>query len=188
MNIRQSAPGDRTLAVGDLGAPDTGPGAQGARAAGGQATLPEAGMAAADVDVANLPRGAIIGRYMVLNRLGAGGMGVVYAAYDPELDRKVAIKLLLGGPGSFGGTQGRARLMREAQAMARVSHPNVISVFDIGTAFGQVFVAMEFVDGGTLTEWLKGKRTQDEILHMFILAGRGLLAAHAAGLVHRGLS
>ena len=133
--------------------------------------------------IEELARGATIGRYMVLSCLGAGGMGVVYAAYDPELDRKVAIKLLK--PGS-GGQSGRVRFLREAQAMARLSHPNVINVFDVGTIENQVFIAMEFVDGGTLTRWLEqSPRSQREILDTFILAGRGLQAAHTAGLVHR---
>lgn len=133
--------------------------------------------------IEELPRGATIGRYMVLSCLGAGGMGVVYAAYDPELDRKVAIKLLKSGGG---GSSGRVRFLREAQAMARLSHPNVINVFDVGTIDNQVFIAMEFVDGGTLNRWLEERpRTQKEILAIFVLAGRGLQAAHAAGLVHR---
>ncbi len=139
--------------------------------------------------VSELPRGAGVGRYLVLDRLGAGGMGVVYAAYDPELNRKVAVKLLRNGSDSLGDTQGRVRLLREAQAMARLSHPNVISVFDVGTLDDQVFVAMEFIDGGTLTDRLK-KRPHSvlEILELFYQAGAGLSAAHAAGLVHRGRS
>jgi tetratricopeptide (TPR) repeat protein len=132
-----------------------------------------------------LARGASIGRYLVTSRLGAGGMGVVYAAYDPELNRKLAIKLLRPSGDVEGDTQGRVRLLREAQAMAQLSHPNVISVFDVGTAYNQVFVAMEFVDGGTLTDWLKSPRTPEEILAVFHQAGCGLQAAHAAGLIHR---
>jgi serine/threonine protein kinase/tetratricopeptide (TPR) repeat protein len=132
-----------------------------------------------------LPRGASIGRYIVLTALGAGGMGVVYAAYDPELDRKVAIKLLRPDAGA-GHEHARVRLLREAQAMARLSHPNVIAVFDVGTLGEQVFIAMEFIDGWTLTKWLQQKpRSLREILDIFTLAGRGLEAAHRAGLVHR---
>jgi hypothetical protein len=134
----------------------------------------------------DLPPGATIDRYLVLSRLGAGGMGVVYAAYDPELGRNIAIKLLRSASDSAGDPEGRVRLLREAQAMARLSHPNVILVFDVGTAFEQVFVAMEFCDGGTLSDWLKQPHSQEEILAMFAMAGRGLSAAHAAGLVHRG--
>jgi hypothetical protein len=135
-----------------------------------------------------LPRGAAIGRYVVLSKLGAGGMGVVYAAYDPELDRKVAIKLLHAAAhdGHGSGTEGRARLLREAQAMARLGHPNVVGIYDVGTLGERVFIAMEFIDGCTLTDWLRAQpRRRDEILEKFIAAGRGLIAAHAAGLVHR---
>jgi tetratricopeptide (TPR) repeat protein/predicted Ser/Thr protein kinase len=133
-----------------------------------------------------LQRGSTVGRYLVLDKLGEGGMGLVYAAYDPELNRKVALKLLrpsVRAPSS----PAQARLLREAQAMARVSHANVISVFDVGThGDQQVFVAMEFVDGGTLNDWLlKQKRTVRDVVKPFIEAGRGLAAAHAAGLVHR---
>jgi len=135
-----------------------------------------------------LPRGASLGRYIVLSCLGAGGMGVVYAAYDPELDRKVAIKLLRTDAGSSGvdAQQARLRLLREAQAMARLQHPQVIAIYDVGTIKDQVFIAMEFVDGRTLSQWLKEQpRSQREILDVFSQAGRGLAAAHAVGLIHR---
>src|SRR4029453_16759905 len=98
-------------------------------------------------------RGSTIGRYLVLQRPGEGGMGVVYAAYDAELDRKVALKLLRPTKGDSG--EGHARLLREAQAMARVSHPNVIAVHDVGMFRDQVFVAMDLVEGTTLSKWLK---------------------------------
>lgn len=139
------------------------------------------------IDADQLPRGAAIGRYLVLSRLGAGGMGVVYAAYDPDLDRKVAIKLLRPRQlKAQGSTSGRMRLLREAQALARLSHPNVTTVYDVGTAYKQVFVAMEFVDGCTLRDWLYLKpRTLSEILGIFRRAGQGLVAAHLAGMVHR---
>jgi len=131
---------------------------------------------------AELGRGDVLGRYLVLERLGAGGMGVVFAAYDPELDRKVAVKLLhpeRAGPGE-------ARLLREAQALARVQHPNVIAVHDVGTLGGRVFVAMEYVDGETLADHLERRRPSwREIVDLHLEAGRGLAAAHAAGLVHR---
>jgi eukaryotic-like serine/threonine-protein kinase len=136
-----------------------------------------------------LPEGSKLGRYVVLHRVGAGGMGVVYAAYDPELDRKVALKLLIGGgSGSSPKVQAdqRTRLLREAQAMARLSHPNVITVHDVGTVDDQVFLAMEFVEGCTLKDWLHaGRRPWREVLEVFVAAGRGLAAAHAAGLIHR---
>ncbi|MCA9650412.1 MAG: serine/threonine protein kinase [Myxococcales bacterium] len=129
-------------------------------------------------------RGDRLGRYVVLDTLGRGGMGIVYAAYDPDLDRKVALKLLL--PGRDGGEASRRRLLREAQAIARLSHPNVVAVHDVGTVDEQVFVAMELVEGTSLGRWLQAApRRRAEILELFVQAGRGLAAAHAAGLVHR---
>ncbi|GHG89165.1 serine/threonine-protein kinase [Comamonas sp. JC664] len=126
-----------------------------------------------------------VGRYFLLKRLGQGGMGVVYAAYDPDLDRKVALKLL-HADSRTDTEEARARLLREAQAMARVSHPNVIPIFDVDVWGDRVFLAMELVDGGTLASWVKeGQRSWREILVSFIAAGRGLQAAHEAGLVHR---
>ncbi|WP_293272233.1 protein kinase [Nannocystis sp.] len=101
---------------------------------------------------AELSRGDMIGRHIVLERLGAGGMGVVYAAYDPELDRKIAVKQIRSpGPGTSDEDRASAtRLLREAKAMARLTHPNVITVHDVGMLQGgQVFIAMEFVDGLT---------------------------------------
>src|SRR5262249_49897298 len=101
-----------------------------------------------------LSRGTLVGRYVVIDVLGEGGMGVVYGAYDPELDRKVAVKLLQSKP-HVQSDSGQAWLVREAQAMARLAHPNVIAVHDVGTLPGErVFVAMEFVDGQTLRQWL----------------------------------
>src|SRR5690606_3728762 len=105
--------------------------------------------------------------------------------YDPDLDRKVALKLLHGGPSGSSGTGGETRLIREAQAMAKLSHPNVIAVHDVGTYRGNVFVAMEFVDGPTLAAWHSQRRPWKEVLRMYLQAGRGLAAAHAVGLVHR---
>jgi tetratricopeptide (TPR) repeat protein len=133
-----------------------------------------------------LPLGKALGRYLVLELVGEGGMGVVYAAYDPELDRKVAIKLLqIANDGSSGGEQ--AWLLREAQALARLQHPNVVAVYDVGSLQGdQVFVAMELVDGTTMREWLKVEaRTWRDVLPLIRAAGAGLAAAHHAGLVHR---
>ena len=130
-----------------------------------------------------LERGASLGRYLVLERLGAGGMGVVYSAFDPRLDRKVALKLLRDPQG---GEAARARLLREAQAIARLSHPNVVAIHDVGTVNKQVFVAMELVEGSTLRKLLNGhRRGAREVLRLFLQAGRGLAAAHAAKLVHR---
>jgi eukaryotic-like serine/threonine-protein kinase len=134
-----------------------------------------------------LARGTTIGRFVILGLVGRGGMGEVYAAHDPELDRKVAIKLLrAGSDGSRQGNDARARLIREAQAIAKVSHPNVVVVYDVGTFDGRVFIAMEFVEGHTLGYWLlAGSRTTSQILEAFGAAGRGLAAAHERELVHR---
>jgi tetratricopeptide (TPR) repeat protein len=142
-----------------------------------------------------LPEGTRVGRYLTLQRLGQGGMGEVYSAYDPKLDRKVALKLLLPAAGRDhrqGGGQGlepaeaSARLLREAQAMARLSHPNVLPVHDVGEADGRVFLAMDLVEGGTLREWLAaGPRPLRQVVRAFLEAGKGLAAAHAKGLVHR---
>jgi tetratricopeptide (TPR) repeat protein/predicted Ser/Thr protein kinase len=141
-----------------------------------------------DVEIGPEPEpGARCGRYVILERLGQGGMGVVYGAYDSDLDRKVALKLLrTSGRMAEGVTEGRARLLREAKAMAKLSHPNVVAVHDVGTIAGRIFIAMEYVDGTTLTRWLKrDRRTWAEIRDVFAEAGRGLAAAHTAGLVHR---
>ncbi|MGE0401304.1 MAG: protein kinase [Kofleriaceae bacterium] len=122
--------------------------------------------------------GGQLGRYVLLARLGAGGMGVVYSAYDPELDRRVAVKVLRR-------TRAGDQLREEARAIAKLSHPNVIAVHDVGEADGEVFVAMEHVDGQTVRDWMRTPRPTAEILDVFVQAGRGLAAAHAAGLVHR---
>jgi serine/threonine protein kinase len=127
-----------------------------------------------------------IGRYVVLGRLGQGGMGVVLSAYDPQLDRKVAIKLLRTGTG-VATAEARARMIREAKAIAQLSHPNVVAVYDVGTADpGDVYIAMEFVEGDTVTAWKRRwDRPWREVLDVFLQAGRGLAAAHGAGLLHR---
>lgn len=120
-----------------------------------------------------------VDRYLLLERVGVGGMGEVYGAYDPELDRRIAIKILHAG-------QAGVTLQREAQAIARIVHENVISVFDVGTHGGDVFIAMELVDGTTLAGWLRERpRSDREVIDVFVRAGRGLAAAHGAGLVHR---
>jgi eukaryotic-like serine/threonine-protein kinase len=132
-----------------------------------------------------LQRGDALGRYTVLEHLGSGAMGLVYAAYDSTLDRRVAIKLLHARPGHEEGSRRAKRLLREAQAMAQLTHPNVVTVHDVGTADGRVFLAMEHVQGVTLTRWLAQPRPWREIVEVFVAAGRGLAAAHAKGLVHR---
>ncbi len=128
-----------------------------------------------------------IGRFRILDRLGAGGMGVVYSAYDPELDRKVALKLLLPdlAEDASRGSTGTSRLQREAQAMARLNHPNVVTVHEVGKYEEQVFVAMEFVDGTTLRQWAQESRDWQEVVRVYCDAAEGLEAAHAAGIVHR---
>jgi serine/threonine protein kinase len=126
-------------------------------------------------------RGTAIGRYVALTRLGSGGMGVVWAAWDPELDREIAIKLL---GRRLAGQKARDRLLREAQAMARLAHPNIVAVHDVGVVDEQVFVAMEYVRGQTLRKWASG-REWPEIVDAYRQAARGLAAAHESGLVHR---
>jgi hypothetical protein len=134
-----------------------------------------------------LTPGQVVGRYVVERPLGAGGMGVVSLARDPELHRPVVIKLVHPEVGaSEGGEDFEARLRREAQAMAQVSHANVVQIFDIGRLGDRVFLAMEFVDGQTLDHWLRERRRSvDEVIGVFRQAGAGLAAAHRAGLVHR---
>ncbi len=150
-------------------------------AAGHAHTLADASFAG-DTAAPRLIAGATIGRYVLQHRLGEGGMGVVWTAHDPELDRPVAIKLLTSSR-----SDSQARLLREAQAMAKLAHPNVVAVFDVGIHAGQVYVAMELVAGVTLRAWLDAdpRRPWRNIVDMFLQAGQGLAAAHAAGLVHR---
>ncbi len=127
-----------------------------------------------------------LGRYTLLDRLGAGGMGVVYRAFDPELDRQVAIKLIRHAGSEDAAAEFSERLRREARALAKLQHPNVIHVYDVGTAGNDVYVAMELVDGADLGTWMRERqRPVREILSILIAAGKGLAAAHAAGLVHR---
>jgi tetratricopeptide (TPR) repeat protein len=131
-----------------------------------------------------LERGASVGRYLIVGHLGSGGMGDVYQAFDPDLGRTVALKLINTKNAPAGVL--RDRLLREAQALARLSHPNVVAVHDVGTFRGDVFIAMEFVEGDTLRRWLdREPRRQGEILDIFRAAGAGLAAAHRANLVHR---
>ena len=128
-------------------------------------------------------QGKSLGRYVVLGRLGGGGMGVVYSAYDQKLDRRVALKLLR--PDATSSVEAHERLVREAQALARLAHPNVVSIHDVGEFEGTVFLDMEFMAGGTLTTWLQTKHEWREVLRVFVAAGRGLAAAHAVGIIHR---
>ena len=119
-----------------------------------------------------------LGRFRVLERLGGGGMGVVYAAYDPELDRGVALKTV------HVPDIGRDIALAEAKALARLAHPNVVPVFDVGASGEHVYIVMELVRGETLGAWVQGKGLP-EVLDVYRQAGQALAAAHAAGLVHR---
>jgi eukaryotic-like serine/threonine-protein kinase len=124
-----------------------------------------------------------IGRYRIVGRLGQGGMGLVHAAHDDELDRPVAIKVLRR---DLAGADARARFLREAQALARLSHPNVVQVYEVGHHDDEIYIAMELVEGTTLRKWCAAEiRSWREIVRVFLGAGRGLAAAHRAGLVHR---
>ena len=131
-------------------------------------------------DVPGTPR--MLDRYVIERQLGAGGMGVVYEAFDPDLERRIAIKFLRDGIAA----EAEQRLLREARAMARLAHPNVVSVYEVGSANGRDFIAMELIDGEPLVDWLRSQqRPQRDILAAFLAAGRGLAAAHEAGVVHR---
>jgi serine/threonine protein kinase len=141
--------------------------------------------ASAPLSRESLRGGARFGRYIILDRLGVGGMGVVYGAYDPRLDRRVALKLLHPESERAATAEGRASLLREARSMARLSHPNVVAVYDAGEIGGEVYLAMEFVEGKTLRQWVSERpRSWREVLVMYLQVGEGLAAAHRAGLLH----
>jgi eukaryotic-like serine/threonine-protein kinase len=131
------------------------------------------------------PGPSSIARYRIVTLLGAGAAGVVYRAFDPQLKRAVALKLLR--PELHGASpEQSARMLREAQAMARLSDPHVVAVYDVGLHEGTVYLVMEYIDGHTLAEWLRAApRSSDELLRVFGDAGRGLAVAHQKGLVHR---
>ncbi|MEJ7599965.1 MAG: serine/threonine-protein kinase [Kofleriaceae bacterium] len=124
-----------------------------------------------------------LGHFEIVGRLGAGGMGLVFEGRDAVLDRRVALKLL--HPGRSGSHVAPARLLREAQALAKLSHPNVVTVFEVGMAGSDPFVAMELVEGKTLLEWMRDPHDWRDVLDVFIAVGHGLAAVHALGLVHR---
>ncbi len=135
-----------------------------------------------------IEKGEALDRYVILNRLGAGGMGEVYAAWDPVLDRKVAVKVLRPDIEDTTITEElKHRLLGEAQALAKLSHPNVVTVHDVGLAGERVYLAMEFIEGRTLKEWLTQvpRPSWQQILEVFLAAGEGLVAAHDQGLTHR---
>ena len=128
--------------------------------------------------------GVCFGRYELVAEVGSGAMGVVWAARDMDLDRHVALKLIRSGGRSLAELRGR--LLGEARAMARLSHPNVVTVHDVGTTDDGLFIAMEHLDGGTLDQWLDASpRSWRQVVEKFTEAGRGLAEAHRAGLVHR---
>ena len=148
--------------------------------AGGTLDLPASDQVAPR---SSLDPGQVIGRFILGKQLGQGGMGVVLMGHDADLGRPVAIKVVKDRADH---PAYRARLLREAQVMARLEHPNVIRVYEVGTDRDRLYVAMEYVDGVTLTMWLKAqRRTWREIIAMFTKIGHGLAAVHAAGLVHR---
>ncbi len=133
--------------------------------------------------------GTKVGRYLILEQLGHGGMGVVFKAYDPELDRNIALKLLRVRRNSESkANRARSRLLREAKALAQLSHPNVVAAYDVGTMGNDVFIAMELIEGLTLQQWLRHQpRTWQDIVAVMVAAGRGIAAAHRAGLIHRDI-
>ncbi len=127
-----------------------------------------------------------IGRFELRNSLGSGGMGTVFAAWDTQLKREVALKVIRPRPDGDRAEVTRRRVLREARAMARLQHPNVITVFEAGIIEDQAFIAMEYVRGTTLWQWLTAQpRGWQEVLDIFLAAGQGLVAAHEAGLIHR---
>ncbi len=158
-------------------------------------TLPDTGESPALSDAERAidePLPARIGRYAVLRRLGRGAMGLVYSAYDPELDRKVAIKVLRDA--MRGREAARKRVQQEAQTLARLSHPNVVQVYEVGEdadgAGRHVFIVMEFVAGVSLRTWqaqhpLTDEHSFDARLRLYLQAAAGLAAAHQSGLIHR---
>ena len=202
-----TSPLDETLAAGTLPLDETvaagspSPAGTGDTLAGGAGTRPGSPDLAVTSNLAKvirdsrptlrreqLDRGDTLGRYVVLAQLGAGGMGEVYTAYDPELDRRVALKVIRPASDAGSTQSAQARLLDEAKALAKLSHPNVVAVHDVGAYEGDVFIAMEHVEGESLGVWLaKRKRTWREIVDVIVAAGRGLEAAHAAGLVHRDI-
>ncbi len=139
-------------------------------------TSPSVAITSNEAESTALRAGATVGRFVLLHRLGAGGMGVVYKAYDPSLDRSVALKLLRSAERSTA---------REAKALAQVAHPNVVPVYEAGEHDGRTFVAMELVEGTTLVVTLAERPSRRRVMQLFLAAGRGLAAVHAAGLVHR---
>lgn len=151
----------------------------------GSASTSRAADAGVDTDPEVFEPGERLGRYEITQLLGAGAMGIVYAARDLELDRRLALKVLRRDR-DRADEELRARQLREARAMAKLSHPNVVAVYDAGVLEGRFYVAMELVEGDTLRTWMAERaRPWRDVLDVFVRAGRGLIAAHAVGLVHR---
>jgi serine/threonine protein kinase len=132
---------------------------------------------------AELGKGAFVGRYQIVQRLGAGGMGVVYRAHDPQLDRQVALKLLRSA--RAGEQVSVLRMLREAKSVAKIRHPNVVTVYDAGEVDGRVFIAMELMRGTDLGKWFGQRRDWRDVVRVMLQAAQGLRAAHEAGLIHR---
>ena len=131
--------------------------------------------------------GTPFGRYLILQTIGTGAMGIVYTAYDPSLDRKVAIKIL-HNEARITSSEGPSDLFAEAKAMAKLSDPHVVTVFEVGKVDEQVFLAMEYISGTTLTKWLADEKNQNDTekkIRVLLDAARGLSAAHKAGIIHR---
>lgn len=153
--------------------------------AGDRSTVAGSG-SPARTETARISKGDAVGRYVVLDLVGHGGMGRVYKAYDPKLKREVALKLLRTNDPEM-----EQRAIREAQAMASLAHPNVVPVYDVDRADARIYIAMEFIRGKTLRAWLKtvdpSERTVPAVLDIMLQVGRGLAAAHEADLVHRDL-
>jgi serine/threonine protein kinase len=147
---------------------------------------PEATIASAGEPVESATVRLSTGRYVPLTRVGLGAFGSVYAAIDPRLDRKVAVKVLRP---ERQNAHNRARLLREAKALAAVSHPNVVGIYDVSESDDQrgVHIAMEFVEGRSFRDWVRAGRSRAEILAALSAIGRGLAASHAAGLAHRDI-
>ncbi len=151
-----------------------------------QTTATAVGPARARRPAPALARGSVVGRYVIVDFLDQGGMGAVYRAFDPELNRSVALKLVLISRDVPGGTL-RGRLLREAQALAQLSHPNIVAVHDVGPYEDGVFMAMEYVEGSTLRAFLADGRRHPraQVLEVMTAAGHGLAAAHQVGITHR---